>query len=74
MAMTSIRSLPCWSPSLPSSGVATEALSKKIVSTHVAHACVVSNSRWKTGSAGKTIVCCSAKAVPAMVRIASVTL
>ena len=73
-AITSRRSLPCWSPSLPSRGVATEALSRKPVSSHVAQPVVVCRSRWSAGSAGITIVCCSAKAMPAKVRIASVTL
>ena len=73
-ATTSIRSLPCWSPSLPRIGVATDADSRNTVRTHVAHAGLVSNSCWNVGSAGKTIVCCSANAVPAIVRIASVRL
>ncbi len=73
-ATTSMRSFPYWSPSLPRIGVAIEAVSRKAVSTQVAQAGVVSNSCWKVVSAGKTIVCCSAKAVPAVVRIASVRL
>jgi hypothetical protein len=72
--ITSRRSLPCWSPSFPSSGVATEATRRNTVRTHVTHVAVVFSSRWSAGSAGTTIVCCSAKAVPAVVRIASVTL
>ena len=73
-AMTSSRSLPYWSPSFPSSGVATDAKSRKPVSSQVAQAVVVSNSSWSTGSAGTIIVCWSAKAMPAKTRIASVTL
>jgi hypothetical protein len=70
----SIRSLPCWSPSLPKSGVATEAESRKPVSNHADQAAVVSNSRWRIGRAGITIVCWSANATPARIRTASVTL
>ena len=69
-----IRSFPYWSPSLPSSGVATEAVSRNAVSTQVAHAAVVLNSCSKVDNAGKTIVCCRAYAVPAMVRMARVRL
>src|SRR5438067_8166930 len=72
--IVSRRSLPYWSPSLPRIGVATDATRRKTVSTQVAHVVVVWRSRWKTGSAGTTIVCWSAKAVPASVRTASVTL
>ena len=43
--MRSTRSFPYWSPSRPSSGVATEAESRNPVSSHVAQAVVVSNSR-----------------------------
>ena len=72
--ITSSRSLPYWSPSLPSTGVATDATSRKTVSTHVTHVVVVCRSRCSAGNAGMTIVCCSAYAVPPRVRIASVTL
>ncbi len=72
--ITSIRSFPCWSPSLPNSGVATDAESRKPVSSHAAQAALVSNSRCRTGSAGTIIVCWSANAMPAKVRTASVTL
>ena len=72
--ITSSRSLPYWSPSLPSSGVATEATSRNTVSTHVTQVVVVSSSCWSVGSAGMTIVCCSANAVAGDVRMASVTL
>src|SRR5215207_3171798 len=71
---SSIRSLPYWSPSRPRIGVATAAETRKPVSTHVAQAVVAFRSSWKVGSAGKTIVCCSENAVPARVRIPSVTL
>src|SRR6266540_1298152 len=70
----SSRSLPYWSPSFPSSGVSTDAESRNPVSSHVAHPVVVSNSRCSTGSAGRIIVCCSANAMPASVRTASVML
>src|SRR5205823_460648 len=53
----SIRSLPYWSPSLPRIGVATDATSRKIVSTQVTQFVVVCRSRWSVGSAGTTIVC-----------------
>ena len=72
--MTSSRSLPYWSPSLPSTGVATDAERRKPVSSHVAQVVVVPNSCWSVGSAGRIIVCCSAKAIPANVRTARVTL
>ena len=73
-AITSSRSFPYWSPSLPSSGVATEADSRKPVSSQVAQPVVVCSSSRRAGRAGTTIVCWSAKAIPARVRIASVTL
>ena len=72
--ITSSRSLPYWSPSLPRIGVATDATSRKTVSTHVAQVVVVSSSRWSTGSAGTTIVCWNANAIPASVNAARVTL
>ncbi len=72
--ITSIRSLPYWSPSLPKSGVATEAESRKPVSSHADQAAVVSNSCWRIGSAGMIIVCCSANAIPARIRTPSVML
>ena len=58
--ITSSRSLPYWSPSFPRSGVATEATSRKIVSTQVTQVVVVCRSRCRAGRAGITIVCCSA--------------
>ena len=72
--MTSSRSFPYWSPSLPRTGVATEATSRKTVSTQVTQVVVVCSSRCRVGRAGMTMVCCSANAIPASVRIASVTL
>ena len=48
-----IRSFPYWSPSLPSSGVATEAVSRNAVSTQVAHAGVVLNSSLEGRQRGK---------------------
>jgi hypothetical protein len=72
--ITSNRSLPCWSPSFPSSGVVTDAESRNPVSSHVAHAVLVSNSCCSTGSAGMIIVCWSANATPARISTASVTL
>jgi hypothetical protein len=72
--ITSSRSFPYWSPSFPRTGVATDATSRKTVSTHVAQVVVVSSSRWITGSAGTTIVCWNANAVPASASAASVTL
>ena len=71
---SSSRSLPYWSPSRPRIGVITAAETRKPVSTQVAQAVVVPRSAWKVGSAGKTIVCWSENAVPASVRIPSVTL
>ena len=72
--ITSSRSLPCWSPSLPSSGVSTEALSRNAVSSQVAHAVEVSRSCRRAGSAGMTSVCCSEKAIPAITSAPSVML
>ena len=72
--ITSRRSLPYWSPSLPRIGVATDATSRKTVKTQVTQVVVVFRSRCRVGRAGMTIVCCSANAIPASVRIASVTL
>ena len=66
--------MPNWSPSRPRIGVVTAADTRKPVRIHVTHAVLVSNSRWNVESAGKTIVCWSEKALPASVRIASVTL
>src|SRR5918992_5027755 len=71
---TSMRSLPNWSPSLPRIGVVTAAVTRNAVSTHVTHAVVPPSSRWNVPSAGKTIVCWKANAVPASVRMARVTL
>ena len=71
---SSIRSLPNWSPSLPRIGVITAPETRKPVSTQVVHAVLAPNSSWNVPSAGKTIVCCSENAVPASVRIPSVTL
>ena len=71
---TRIRSLPNRSPSLPRMGVNTAAVSRKPVNTHVTHVVVASSSVCRTGSAGTTIVCWSAYAVPASVRIPSVRL
>ena len=73
-AMSSSRSFPNWSPSLPRIGVATDATSRKTVKTQVTQVVVVFRSRCRVGRAGMTIVCCSANAIPASVRIASVTL
>jgi len=58
--ITSSRSFPYWSPSLPRSGVATEATRRKIVSTQVTQVVVVCRSRCSAGKAGITIVCWSA--------------
>ena len=58
---------------MPRIGVSTEELSRKPVAIHVAQLAVVSNSRWKNGSAGTTSVCMIAKEVPATVSSASVT-
>ena len=49
---TSSRFLPYMSPSLPSSGVSTEELNKKPVTSHVVSSCDVPNSWRKNGSAG----------------------
>src|SRR5436190_14643656 len=58
--ITSSRSLPYWSPSLPRIGVDTEATSSSAVSTQVTQVVVVCSSRCNVGSAGITNVCCSA--------------
>ncbi len=71
---SSNRSLPYWSPSRPRIGVVTAAASRNPVSTQVTQAVVVSRSSWIAGRAGKTIVCWNANAIPASVRIPSVTL
>src|SRR4051812_14544296 len=71
---TIIRFLPCASPSLPMIGVSTELETRKLVTSQVVHSGVVWNSRWKNGSDGTTSVCISAKAIPATVSRASVTL
>ena len=71
---SSMCSFPYWSPSLPRIGVATAAETRNAVSTHVVHAVLAPNSDWNVGSAGKTIVCWNANAVPASVSTASVTL
>ena len=72
--IASRRSLPYWSPSRPTIGVATDATSRNTVSTQVAQVVDVCSERCSTGSAGTTIVCMSANAVHATARIASVTL
>ena len=56
----SSRSLPYWSPSLPSSGVATDAVSRNPVRSQVTQPVVVCRSSRSAGSAGTTIVCWSA--------------
>ena len=66
---TSSRSLPYRSPSLPRIGVSTAADSRKPVMTQVTHVVDAPSSRWSSGSAGMTIVCWSAYAAAAMVRI-----
>src|SRR3954447_18569371 len=68
------RSLPYWSPSFPSTGVAIADTSRNAVSSHVTHAVVVPKSACRLGSAGTIIVCCSEYASPASARNASVTL
>jgi hypothetical protein len=72
--ITSSRSLPYWSPSLPSSGVNTDALSRNAVSSQVAQPVVVSRSSRRAGRAGMTSVCWSAKAIPAVTSAPSVML
>ncbi len=71
---SSSRSLPNWSPSRPRRGVATAAETRKPVSTQVVQAVLVPNSSLNVPSAGNTIVCCRANALPASVRMPSVTL
>ncbi len=66
---TSSRSFPNRSPSFPRIGVSTAADSRKPVSTHVTHVVDASSSRWSAGSAGTTIVCWSAYAAAASVRM-----
>ncbi len=73
-ATCSIRALPYWSPSRPRIGVMTAPETRNAVTTHVAHAVVVPNSRWNVASDGNTIVCWSENAAPASTRIASVRL
>ena len=69
---TRSRSFPKRSPSLPRIGVKTAAESRNAVNTHVTHVVDASRSRWSSGSAGTTIVCWSAYAAVASVRIPSV--
>ena len=57
--ISSQRSLPCMSPRRPSSGVATDEVSRKAVSSQVASAGPAWNSAWSSGSAGMTMVCAS---------------
>ena len=52
--------------------MSTAADSRNPVITHVTHVVDASSSRWSSGSAGTTIVCWSAYAVAASVRIARV--
>jgi hypothetical protein len=72
--ITSSRSLPYWSPSLPSSGVSTDALSRNAVSSQVTQAVEVFRSSRSAGSAGITSVCWSANAIPATTSALRVTL
>ncbi len=58
---------------MPRIGVSTDELSRKPVAIQVTDVAVVSNSRWKCGSAGTTSVCMTAKETPATVSSASVT-
>ena len=58
--MSSQCSLPYMSPSRPNSGVATAAVSRNAVSSHVASAGSPPNVRWISGRAGTIIVCASA--------------
>ena len=53
--------------------MSTDELSRKPVAIQVAQLAVVSNSRWKNGSAGTTSVCMTANETPATVSSASVT-
>jgi hypothetical protein len=69
---TSIRSLPNMSPRRPTIGVATDAVSRKAVKTNDTPVVDVPSSFWIAGSAGATIVCCSAIESAAMSRTASV--
>lgn len=46
----STRRLPNMSPTRPSSAVATEAVSRKELSTHETLVVEASNSRWRSGS------------------------
>ena len=57
---TSRRSLPNRSPSLPRIGVSTAAERRKPVRTQVTQVVDASSSRWSSGRAGTTIVCCRA--------------
>ncbi len=54
------RPLPYWSPSLPSTGVATAETSRNAVKSQVAQAVVVCRLLCSCGSAGRIIVCCRA--------------
>ena len=53
--------------------MSTDELSRKPVAIHVTLLALVSNSRWKKGSAGTTSVCMSANEMPAVVSSARVT-
>ncbi len=55
--ITSRRSLPYWSPSLPRMGVRTDALSRNAVRSQVTQAVEVPRSSRKAGKAGITSVC-----------------
>ena len=72
--ITSSRSFPYWSPSLPRIGVRTEALRRNAVRSQVAQAVVVSRSSRSAGRAGMTSVCWSANAIPAVTSAPRVTL
>ncbi len=74
MLISSSRSFPCWSPSLPKIGVAIAETSRKPVSSQVTQVVEVWRSRCRAGRAGTTIVCWRAYAMPAIVSAASVTL
>ncbi|CAM5682704.1 hypothetical protein STENM36S_03872 [Streptomyces tendae] len=53
----STRRLPNMSPTRPSRAVATDAVSRNELSTQETAVVEASNSRWRSGSAGTTIVC-----------------
>ena len=64
-----ISRLPNMSASLETVGVATEAVSNVMVTSHAASSAVTPKISGKSGSSGMTMVCCNATTVPHSDRI-----